>query len=1118
MIPPAPFPALSSMDGEAVRGRVLGFCSARRVVARDEVDEVHKLCEALKAYLVARGKALLASEPTRAVLFSYGSDATPLMTRKVFRQSHAGVTAARNLGKPEEFLIERGFIKLVTAGGDVRMVSICRDPVSLAEGKTAWHMLMPMVRFFPMVQKLGHRGIVVSHYVFDRCAWSSLSRLARQRHDLFHASRAEEGVPEADVMLTRLKDWFVTSPCSNHDAQNALKWGMKSVGHDEEISKKLHVAVEALRNSFDAIHGCMASFVSTYLAFVDDPPGSRDQAYAFWTNLSVDPDVANVLADLNLRWESGRLLASSRRRFDEDLLQQISYCLVSVCRFKSFTDSRWVTVGDSCRSLVAALALGLREWVALARRIPKTSDYWIHGFYQLDDEASLVAVVAAVISPICDSVLVELLEDDRVARRLACLESALESEIRWVREIDDFTWQRLATASPSVSARTLRTQCLLAGSTICAFLDMRIFREARKYPWKLVAGDVSANLDELERGPAVADPTTSKIKTLLGLGFNRHSLVEGVERLGDVSWSTNVHEQGHASASLLRGEHPMYSSKTLTARAMLHMSRAFFTKLAKDRAAARLERSASQLSKKEPLKARGRQLFLAGMMESARERSGGQPLTQAVKTQLMSSHAKWWSRLSPDVRAKYDAAAAEKAVASCVDIADELGQVKRDLVAAHQRLTAERYEAAQQCRISSCRFSCEDLDGFAAFVADDRWSRSAVESLRQAAVAAPMMPSAEVKAELGAMGDPPVLEERALPAWAKPICAYRDYFARCIVITEAVSGTRAFAFLYAMKTPQWVGLLELEEEEVTLPAPRPLVKGQPLLVAMARNPDRRFRVVWGSHVFASDLDIDDPKVYVLPNVCAEGEGHLVSAARAVSLEDFVVALPEQAPQRAPRAAHADRAPRMGSTMEMESRPWLRKYLKRKGTLLVDSDESDTVAAKPEAVPLADDEVEAVFKALEAKRLEWACDAEDVGAAFLTRVLGGKWTAENLGLVADAIQGYASTNDAKEWCKLYGVQTAARFNFARYGEPVCAALAQYWASAMGHFYSIWARGEDKAYVYSRGDHESVPLASALADLAVDLDAEHNVWARFEELKRSWPKAPRLHGPASGSGAC
>ena len=148
--------------------------------------------------------------------------------------------------------------------------------------------------------------------------------MARQRHGLFHASRAEENASGVDVLLTRWKDWFVTAPCSGHDAQHVLKWGVKRVGHDDDISKELRVAVEALRNSFDAINGCMASFVSTYLYCVNDPLESRGQAYTCWTNLSVNPDVANVLADLNLRWENGRLLASSRRRFDEDLLHQIS--------------------------------------------------------------------------------------------------------------------------------------------------------------------------------------------------------------------------------------------------------------------------------------------------------------------------------------------------------------------------------------------------------------------------------------------------------------------------------------------------------------------------------------------------------------------------------------------------------------------------------------------------------------------------------------------------------------------------------------------------------------------------------------------------------------------------
>ena len=99
--------------------------------------------------------------------------------------------------------------------------------------------------------------------------------------------------------------------------------------------------------------------------------------------------------------------------------------------------------------------------------------------------------------------------------------------------------------------------------------------------------------------------------------------------------------------------------------------------------------------------------------------------------------------------------------------------------------------------------------------------------------------------------------------------------------------------------------------------------------------------------------------------------------------------------------------------------------------------------------MGDDEVDAVFAALEAKRMEWACDADPSSDAFATRVLGGTWIAENLGLVAYAMQAYASTSDARIWRKLYGAQTATRF--ARYGEAVCVALAQYWAKAMGFFF-------------------------------------------------------------------
>ena len=176
-----------------------------------------------------------------------------------------------------------------------------------------------------------------------------------------------------------------------------------------------------------------------------------------------------------------------------------------------------------------------------------------------------------------------------------------------------------------------------------------------------------------------------------------------------------------------------------------------------------------------------------------------------------------------------------------------------------------------------------------------------------------------------------------------------------------------------------------------------------MVVALAGSPNRRFRVAWGSHVFAHDLDIDDPEVYVMPNLRADGEVHLVATSRAVPLADFVAALPAPALERAPRAAGAERPPRAETTVEAEARPWLRKFLKRKADAAEDSDEGGALAMKPEGEPLVGDEVDAVFAALEAKRLERACHADPSSDAFATRVLGGKWTAENLGLVASCTE-------------------------------------------------------------------------------------------------------------------
>lgn len=44
-----------------------------------------------------------------------------------------------------------------------------------------------------------------------------------------------------------------------------------------------------------------------------------------------------------------------------DLIESIATTLLAVWRFRKFTESRWLTVGTSCRTLVAAVILGFDD-------------------------------------------------------------------------------------------------------------------------------------------------------------------------------------------------------------------------------------------------------------------------------------------------------------------------------------------------------------------------------------------------------------------------------------------------------------------------------------------------------------------------------------------------------------------------------------------------------------------------------------------------------------------------------------------------------------------------------------------------------------------------------------
>lgn len=506
------------MAGPMLLAMFRDFSDAYRVLSKEDELAVQKLSALSAAYLADKAKRLIVRSEGRPMLYSCGSDGTPMLTKFTSSSRTASSrTAVRKAGRAVEFLLQRGFVRTDDASGVPHLAALLAPPLPVDQGKAAYNLFTAACEFFPVVRKLGHTGICISQFAFDRAAFSAMQRKLHQRAALYYEVAAGGGPKTGEVALAELLDWVVATPCANHDVQNSLKWGMLSVSGDPEILGRLHIAIESIRNGFDLLFQGLGHFVLSFLSFapaVDDP----QMVYSCWVNLGVDSETADMLSDLNLWWHNGRLQVGERHLEDPTLVEKITGAMLSVFRVRKFTDSRWLTIGDNCRSLTAALHLGIADLVQAARSDPKTSDFYLHGFARLAPEVERWAALAGFTACVRDAALAEVLEDDRVELSVIPICQVMNEEIFWLDRLDTFTWERLAARLPGHTPQALRSDALKDAHTACAFFQRRVAIPASKYPWSLVQGNIQAKLSHLCDGPDQCEETTSKIQQLLRMG------------------------------------------------------------------------------------------------------------------------------------------------------------------------------------------------------------------------------------------------------------------------------------------------------------------------------------------------------------------------------------------------------------------------------------------------------------------------------------------------------------------------------------------------------------------------------------------------------------------------
>ena len=135
--------------------------------------------------------------------------------------------------------------------------------------------------------------------------------MLRQLHALQYEPGFLPFIDDGQAALAKAADWFVPTPCCNHDCHNALKWALAKYVL-AEVAKDMFIVFESLRNAFDLIMERLRGWVSSRATFAART-GSVGGFYQVWAALGVDSEFASALTELGLCFRGGQLFIDMER-------------------------------------------------------------------------------------------------------------------------------------------------------------------------------------------------------------------------------------------------------------------------------------------------------------------------------------------------------------------------------------------------------------------------------------------------------------------------------------------------------------------------------------------------------------------------------------------------------------------------------------------------------------------------------------------------------------------------------------------------------------------------------------------------------------------------------------
>ena len=418
--------------------------------------------------------------------------------------SSSSSTSSRRVGtRTVDLLMQVCFIRYQSSTDDLQTVVCVRDPVPVAR-KSGWCLFEAWKQSQPTLRSMNKYGIAIEHVVADRAEQSPLERHIKEHILQQHQRLSQAELPPGGVASLGNKQWVVSNPCACHDGHNSLKWALSTYMSDKESVRAVFATTRSLRASYVVLAQHLGSWLLSVLRF-DVCPYSPTVLHQLWTLLGLESSLVDTLVELGVHVKDGQVMVSLSCQGDPSLMENLSGVMLSLLSMKQVTESRWLMIGCSMRSLTACTLLGLDGLLEHTMADPSVSLYHLSGAKRFVGQARVFAMMAGLCSFVGDSFVADVLEDNRVPRRVDELESGLRSEMDFVMSLSHEVYSLVGSVCNFTGAR-LRSEVVAACTVSYSYIYERTILPAKNLPWSLCSGNIQQNLSDLKDYPEPAEP------------------------------------------------------------------------------------------------------------------------------------------------------------------------------------------------------------------------------------------------------------------------------------------------------------------------------------------------------------------------------------------------------------------------------------------------------------------------------------------------------------------------------------------------------------------------------------------------------------------------------------